>query len=114
MRTDEEIAMHIRYLDSQGRMPCRSSYFAACANTTLEFIELPDGVYSNIVFCEYKQELAENTTDDAQAVIDAMNSADDVCPVCHKKAKYRLYTEDDFARRDKFCTLNKNIEAIKR
>ena len=103
MRDEREIAQHMQDIEKQTREHSEDVFYVACRNTTLNFVDEPDGAYSKVEFCSFVQVLDEQDAEAARLHVADMNATDETCPICGKKASYTLYTEDDFVRRRQFC-----------
>lgn len=103
MRDDGQIVSHMRALESEMRDGQGATYYAACSNTTLEFVDEPDGAYSNVRFCRFREELGRVDGRTAAERVEAMNAAGGVCPACGKKVRYVVFSDADFEQRDRFC-----------
>ena len=103
MRDDSQIENHMKDLMHQVRGGNEGPYYVACFNTALTFVDEPDGAYSVVRFCEYREPVEDGHLDEARAKVELMNQSGGLCPVCGKSPKFAICTDEDFEDRRSFC-----------
>lgn len=68
-------------------------YYAKCTYAWPEFFDKGAFVYSEVRVCDYKQEVACETREEAEAAVQKMNEDGAVCPKCGQAHKFKAYTQ---------------------
>lgn len=77
-------------------------YFAACSFGGPVFDpQSPTPYYGTVRFCDYRKQLDCASREEAEQIVARMN-AEEVCPECGAKNRFKVYTQGDFVKRDAF------------
>ena len=82
-------------------------FYAGCDNFEVEYITDHINAYSRAHYCTLKQQLDCESRAAAEELVGEMSKAEETCPVCGKKAKYKVYTDVDFLLRESFAKRSK-------
>lgn len=71
------------------------TYYAQCGYYWPVFFDKGAFVYSEVRFCQHREELECHTFEEAERIVEEMNSSKKVCPECKKAGKFKATTNYD-------------------